>query len=255
MSSASIAGAAESSTVKLLPRFGALLLDFIVVIVAAQLLATAAHHLSRGNVQGALGLAFVNCWPVKDVPALYPPPPAEYNFALRCDRSLLGLDMANWIAVGKVTSLGDGHFDKDSQQFALGPGDEQAFAPMIVGDGVIVFSLFPYLAIADWLFGATVGKWILGLRTIDAGNPRRRGLPFRKVAVRHLALHAGILMSTVILFLYQLTTADFEGSVTFARWLYLLVLGWILWNSGRLLLGSEALYDLAAGTTVVRNGK
>jgi uncharacterized RDD family membrane protein YckC len=252
MSSAFIAGAAESSNVKFLPRFGALLLDFIVVIVAAQLLATAAHHLSRGSVQGALGLAFVNCWPVKDMPALYPPPPPEYNFAFRCDRSLLGLDMANWIAVGKVTSLGNGHFDKDSQQFALGPGDEQAFAPMIVGDGVIVFSVFPYLAIADWLFGATAGKWILGLRTVDAGNPRRRGLPFRKAVIRNVVMHAGILVSTVIVFVYQLASEDIEGSVSVARFLYLSVLGWILWNSGRLLLGSETLYDLAAGTTVVR---
>ena len=254
MSSAFEAGAAQSRAAKFMPRLGALLLDFVVVIVTVQLLATAAHHLSRGNVQGALGLAFVDCWPAKDVPALNPPPPAEDNFALRCERSLLGLDMANWIVVGKVTSLGDGRFDKAAQHFALGPGEEQAFAPMIVGDGVIVFSLFPYLAIADWLFGATVGKWILGLRTIDAGNPRRRGLPFRKAVIRNLVMHAGILVPTVILLLYQLATLDFEGSVTIARWLYLLLLGWILWNSGRLLVGSEALYDLAAGTTVVPNG-
>jgi hypothetical protein len=140
MSSAFIAGAAESSNVKFLPRFGALLLDFIVVIVAAQLLATAAHHLSRGSVQGAF----------------------------------------------------------------------------------------------------------------DAGNPRRRGLPFRKAVIRNVVMHAGILVSTVIVFVYQLASEDIEGSVSVARFLYLSVLGWILWNSGRLLLGSETLYDLAAGTTVVR---
>jgi hypothetical protein len=252
MSSVSLAVPARSATVGLWPRLGALVLDLVVVIVAVQLLTTAVHYASRGEVQGALGLAFVDCQPTRDVPKLDPPPPQGYSFVMHCQRSLLGLDMANWLAIGKVVSLGDGHFDKQVQQYAIGPQGDQAFAPTIAGDGWIVFAIFAYLPIADWLFGATVGKWIVGLRTIDVRNPSRRGLPFWKAVVRQAAIQAGILLSTAIIFVYQLAGADLEQSTDLARLLYLVVLGWILWNSGRLLVGWESLYDRAAGTTVVR---
>lgn len=226
----------------------------MILVVAVQLAVTAAHHLSAGRIQGALGLAFVDCQQARDVPDLQPEPPAHFNFALRCDRSLLGLDMANWIALGAVTSREDGHFDKESQLFALGPDGEQASEPMIVGDGWIVFLIFPYLLLSDWLSGATAGKWMLGLRTVDAGNPRRRGLPFMKAVTRSAAMHAGFIASTVLLLVYQLVSGDLEGSITVARALYLVAFGWIAWNCGRLLFGWDALYDVVAGTTVVRTG-
>jgi uncharacterized RDD family membrane protein YckC len=252
MASISVADAPEGRTVRFLPRFGALLLDLLVVIAAVQFLVTAAHHLSRGHVQGAAGLALVNCWPINDIPALTPPPPAHFNFAYRCERSLLGLDMANWISMGKVTSRDEGRFETEGTQFALSPNGDQVLGPTIISDSVTILSLFLYLAVADWIFGATAGKWMMGLRTVEVDKPHQRGLSFPKAFVRGLAMHAGILAGTVILAAYQIISADMEGSLTVGRALYALVLGWILWNSGRLLIGSEALYDLAAGTTVVR---
>ena len=65
-------------------------------------------------------------------------------------------------------------------------------------------------------------------------------------------MHAGIVASTVIVLVYQLASADIEGSMTLSRWLYVLAGGWILWNVGWLIAGWESLYDQAAGTTIVR---
>ena len=256
MSNAVIAASAsDGGSVKFLPRFGALLLDFVMLIVAVQILVTALHHVSNGKIQGAVGLVFANCEQARDLPDLQPTPPARFNFALRCQRSLLGLDMSNWIALGAVTSRGDGTFDSESQLFALGPSGEQVFDPLLVGDGWIFFLLFPYLFLSDWLFGATAGKWMLGLRAVDAGNPRRSGLPFKKAVTRNLAMHAGFAASTVLLLVYQLVSDDIEGSITVARALYVVAFGWIVWNCGRLLFGRDALYDVMAGTTVVRAGE
>jgi hypothetical protein len=241
------------TSVKLLPRLGALLLDFLIVLAVAQLAITAAHHLSRGSYQGAAGLAFVDCKQAGKVPTLTPAPPADYNFAVHCQRSLLGLDMANWIAVGKVVSRGEAGFDKEHRQFALGPQYEQAPEPItILGDGWIVAAFLLYLPLADWLFGATTGKRIVGLRTIAVGRTERRGLPFGRTILRYLAMNAGIIVPSLILAAYQFITLDFEGSVSVGRWLYLLMGGWILWNLGLLVAGLEPLYDRAAGTSVVR---
>lgn len=253
MSSVSLEIVARSATVGLFPRLGALVLDFIIVIVAVQLITTAVHYISRGEVQGALGLAFVDCQPTRDIPKLDPPPSQAYNFAMHCQRSLLGLDMANWLAVGRVVSLGNGRFDKEMRQYALGPQGEQAFTPMIAGDGWIVFAFFAYLVVADWLFGATVGKWIVGLRTVNLAEPGRRRLPLGRILVRHVTMHAGILISTVIIFVYLFVANDQEAAQNLGRLFFaILVLGWILWNAVRLMMGLESLYDRAAGTTVRR---
>jgi uncharacterized RDD family membrane protein YckC len=211
------------------------------------------RSISRGSIQGAAGLAFVSCDLSPTRPVLNPPPPDDYNFTLHCQRSLLGLDMANWLAIGKVVSTGNG-FDKEHTQYALGPRFEQAptAAPTIVGDEWIIIAFLLYLPIADWLYGATIGKRIAGLRTVAVGNPRHRGLPFWNAFLRFAAMHAGIVASTAIVLVYQLASADIEGSMKLSRWLYVLAGGWVLWNAGLLIAGWGSLYDQAAGTTVVR---
>jgi hypothetical protein len=245
----------QTATAWLLPRLAALIIDALLVFALVELATATAYKLTDGRVQGTLGFAFSSCEPVSQLPTLTPPPPDGLTYALTCTRSLFGFDMASSLNVGRVARAGDGSLASTGYTYLLDPAGEQVDDAFTVQSLHAVLVLIAYLAVMDWLSGASFGKRLLRLRTVDPRHPERRGIPLATAFLRHAAMQAGPLVLLACAFVYGLLRPELQPgqqSGLEANLFWPLIGGWLLWNAMRLMNKSEPLYDLAAGTTVVR---
>lgn len=243
----------RASQAGFLARLAALLIDLAAVLIATQILTATAYHLSNGQAQGALGVATTYCEPISQLPHLQPEPPSGINFALKCERTFMGLELASFIELGKAIQTGERSIERTAYRYALSPAGEQVVPAIILQTTHAVVLLILYLALTDWLTGASLGKAILRLRTVDLAATSERGISLGKVFLRHISMQAGLLIFLIFLLVSGQATTSGASAVGPAHSLFWpLVGGWIFWNAARLLIKSEPLYDLAAGTTVVR---
>lgn len=124
-------------------------------------------------------------------------------------------------------------------------------------------AVFAYLVIMEAWIGATLGKWVVGIRTIDLSSPEQRGLPFSKALLRELTKVAGgipsVIWSGITLFMLSGVT-DFAsfvaktqgGSFLLQAVLQFLPLVWLAWIGVSLVNKRDPIYDRVAGTAVIR---
>ena len=242
------------ATAWLLPRLAALLIDMLLVLALTELAVAAAYNLTGGRVQGSLGFAFTSCEPVSQLPELTPPAPDGLTYAVRCERSLFGLAMASSLNLGRVVQSEDGRQLTAGYSYTLDPAGRQVEVALTVGSVHAVILLIAYLALSDWRWGASIGKRVMRLRTVDLERRYARGLPLARVLLRHVAMQAGpllLLCAWVLDPLLRPALQAAERSALQAALFWPLVGGWLFWNAMRLTIKSQPLYDLAAGTTVV----
>lgn len=158
---------------------------------------------------------------------------------------------------------------QDPNQFPAFP--VEIFRTMVTAMVVLNIGVFLYFVIMETWRGATIGKGIVGIRTIDRADPDRIGLPFGKALLRELGKIAGLLPSLVFMFFFvrimfsafetgtpEQIAKTLESSGAFTWMLpvqmiaQFLPLAWMIWIAVSLSGNRAPMYDRWAGTTVVR---
>lgn len=126
--------------------------------------------------------------------------------------------------------------------------------------------VFAYFVIMETWLGATLGKKMAGIRTVDLANPGNVGLPFGKAVLRELVKVAGFIPALVffiggITFFASMaaSTTSLEAMEPMLAWLgpvqfvaQILPLVWLAWIGISLVNNRDPIYDRVAGTAVVR---
>lgn len=128
-----------------------------------------------------------------------------------------------------------------------------------------ILLLFVYLVVMETWRGATIGKMLAGIRTIDLSAPDHRPPPFAKVLLREIIKAAGFLpgLITSIVFsikMSNVTNAEqLESLVSTDGWFFplqfivqFLPLIWLAWIAVSLVNNRDPIYDRLSGTVVVR---
>jgi uncharacterized RDD family membrane protein YckC len=237
-------------------RFCALLVDSIVVTVPIQLIVVVLYAMSDGAVQINSGVVFTHCQVVSRWPeGLDPPPPAGSNFARACRASFFGLETARWLVVGRVTQ--EGIVTKTiSRTYRLGRDGKVRSVTSL--DWIALLGLLVYVVAMECRFGATLGKWLLQIRTWDIAEPGHVGIPLRKAVLRNLLIWVGIVPMLVVLIVSTIVNeGDLEsvfGGSFFAWFAAAAALGivWNLWVVIEIARKRDPIYDRIAGTVVLR---
>lgn len=237
-------------------RVGALLVDAIIILLPLQILTAVLFAQTHGTVQGNFGITTRICATVDHLPeGLQPPPPASTNSITECRSSLFGFETSRALSVGTVVEEGNtttGRF----LTYAL-DADGKPTSPFDM-TWVAMLALLIYLVLIEWRRGATVGKRILGMRTIDTAAPSQIGIPLRKAITRQLAMWIGtipaFLVMIKILFLSDDPLNAMSGD---AFWLAFIVaftieIAWFIWIIVSVSKKRDPIYDRIAGTSVLR---
>jgi uncharacterized RDD family membrane protein YckC len=143
-------------------------------------------------------LAYTTCSRLETAPdRLAPPPPAAANLARECNVYFLGAQTARILQVGRGI--------KDSaktawQTYMLDRDGHPIHG--VSADWIAMLALIAYLVAMETRTGATLGSRAMGIRVIDATAPAEPGIPWRKVALRYLAMLIGLLPLLAVLVIY-----------------------------------------------------
>ncbi len=126
--------------------------------------------------------------------------------------------------------------------------------------------IFAYCVILETWIGATIGKLLVGIRTVDVSGPERRGIPLSKALLREFMKIAGFLPGLAFV-MWGLSIASNVGDPASLQEMVgpmsallaplhfavqILPLVWIAWIGISLVNNNRPIYDRMAGTTVVR---
>nr|WP_280954117.1 RDD family protein [Mesorhizobium loti] len=130
---------------------------------------------------------------------------------------------------------------------------------------VEIFLFFAYFVILETWRGATVGKMLAGIRTIDLSVSDRRPPPFVRVLLREFVKAAGFLPGLAISMVFSIMMssvtemAQLEAMTSTDGWIFplqfvaqFLPLIWLAWIGVSLVNNSDPIYDRLSGTAVVR---
>ncbi|MFE0016874.1 RDD family protein [Mesorhizobium sp. NPDC059054] len=128
-----------------------------------------------------------------------------------------------------------------------------------------ILLLFAYLVVMETWRGATVGKMLAGIRTIDLSAPDHRPPPFVKALPREFVKAAGFLPSLVTSMVFSTLMANvtnaeqLESMMSTDGWFFplqfiaqFLPLIWLAWIAVSLVNNRDPIYDRLSGTAVVR---
>lgn len=243
-------------------RVGALLIDSIVaaiLLVPIQVLIAVLFLQTNGAVQGNLGLAFLSCEPVNQLPqTLEPSSPADFTLSVDCTASFFGLNA--WRALTVVKSgQGDGTTSMSSWHYSLGPDGRQVDAFDVSWVGALVF--LAYLVLMETRRGATIGKQALNIRTVDVQSTSTVGIPLRKAVTRQLAMMIGVIPAFIAAFWWEnslfVDGADVSemlsaGYIVTTAITSLIQIAWLIWIIVSVSKKRDPIYDRIAGTSVLR---
>lgn len=247
-------------------RVGALLIDSIVaaiLLIPIQVLVAVLFLQTNGAVQGNLGLAFLSCEPVNQIPlTLEPSPPADFTLSVDCTASFFGLHASRALTVVK-TEQDNGKTSMLSWNYSLGPDGHQVDAFDVSWVGGLVF--FAYLVLMETWRDATVGKQVLNIRTVDVRSPSIVGLPLRKAVSRQLAMMIGIIPAFIAAYWWESTLfangADMATDISetlSASYIAtnaitgVIEIAWLIWIIVSVSKKRDPIYDRIAGTSVLR---
>lgn len=239
-------------------RVGALLIDAIIILLPLQILTAVLFAQTNGAVQGNFGITSTICATVDHLPeGLQPPPPASTNSITECRGSLFGFETSRTLSVGTVVEQGNtttGRF----LTYAL-DADGNPSSPFDM-TWVAMLALLVYVISMEWRRGATVGKGVLGMRTVDTAAPSHIGIPLRKAITRQLAMWIGTIPAFLVmikaLFLSDDPLNAMSGDgfwLAFAVAL-LIEIAWFIWIIVSVSKKRDPIYDRIAGTSVLRTG-
>lgn len=239
-------------------RVGALLIDSIIILLPLQILVAILFAQTNGAVQSNFGITTRICATIDHLPeGLQPPPPASINSITECRGSLFGFETSRTLSVGTVVEQGNtttGRF----LTYAL-DADGNPTSPFDM-TWVAMLALLVYVISMEWRRGATVGKRLLGMRTVDTAAPSQIGIPLRKAITRQLAMWIGtipaFLVMIKVLFLSDDPLNAMSGSgfwLAFAVAL-LIEIAWFIWIIVSVSKKRDPIYDRIAGTSVLRTG-
>jgi uncharacterized RDD family membrane protein YckC len=121
--------------------------------------------------------------------------------------------------------------------------------------------IFTYFVLLEAWSGATIGKKLVGIRTIQLSNPARRGLPVGTALWREFVKIVGflpplLLMAYGAMLIPEMADARsldvHEGWFVITQLLQFIPLIWLAWIGISLVNHNDPVYDRAAGTAVVR---
>jgi uncharacterized RDD family membrane protein YckC len=123
-------------------------------------------------------------------------------------------------------------------------------------DYVALLLLLTYLIAMEHRFGATLGKMLVGIRTMDVDHPERAGIPWRKAIIRQLAMWAALIPMFAVYFAFYIADqGDLEAMAQSSLILWILLAGllavaWWIWILVSVLRKRDPIYDRLAGTAV-----
>lgn len=236
-------------------RVGALLIDSIIILLPLQILVAVLFALTNGTVQGNFGFVTTICSQTDSLPErLQPPPPQGFNIATECRSSLLGFETSRTLTLGVFTQK-DNVTTGQVQAYSLGSEGNQVDAIRVNWTAVLL--LLVYLIVMEWRSGATLGKRLLGIRTVDSLDPSRIGIPFRKAVLRQLAIWIGAVPSLLLLIVALGSNSPENLATNNMFWFGLVAavmieLLWFIWIIVSISNKRDPVYDRIAATAVLR---
>ncbi len=230
------------------------MIDIALILVAVQMLTGIAYKLTDGRVQGSAGIAMQYCSPLQTLPQLTPPPMANLNFAVSCQRSLPGLTIASSITIGKQEKLSENTFRSEIQSYPTNASGQQVNPILVVTNFHAAMVVMLYVFLSEWLAGSTVGKRLMGLRTVGARS--NRGPSLVEAAMRHGLMNVVPLGLILVLYANQSGLFGVPASISIAghlaTWFLPICAVWILFNLNLILRNGRALFDRVSGTDVIK---
>jgi hypothetical protein len=237
-------------------RWGATIIDTIVVMFPFQVLAAVLFAVTAGMVQMDSGF-FSFCAPSKTIPqSLDPPPPHDSNFAQICHVSFFGAPTGAILTVGRFTR--DGNTTTSVTQGYMLDRDEKPIHGTSI-DGIVWLAFLIYLVGMVWKTGRTLGARVVGVKVVDAAEPEAAEVPMRKAVIRYLAMAIGFLPVVVVMsYRYGVTggSADAMFTSDFHWWFIsaaLLAALWVVVLIFQIAIKTDPVYDRLAGTAAVKD--
>ena len=234
--------------------------DMLVVSLPLQIIVIVLFAQTNGAIQGSFGIMGRTCAPIAQLPvSLDPSPPEGFNSIVECRISFLGFNMARTLTVSKVTQQGS-VTTSVFESYSLGVDGRpmDAFST----DWIAILVFFAYLISMEYRSGATVGKRLVGIRTVDTSFPSRLGVPLRKAVLRPLAMQLGIVPipgGLIVAFLLAqfrgIDPAEILSSRVYLSFLAIaaaIYFAWIVWIIVSVSRKRDPIYDRLAHTAVLR---
>lgn len=153
------------SRARLWERGVAIGVDVLIINLVMALIGLALVEVTGGRVRVASTIFnVVNCTSSEPVPAgLALPDDFEAASARRCTWSVLGIAHDWGLVVTEKPAAGED--SSDVRQITLATDETWRPARPFYLDDLILVILAPYLILLEWWFGATIGKYVVGIRT------------------------------------------------------------------------------------------
>ncbi len=235
-------------------RIIAVLIDALIIWLPFQALAAVFFSATSGWIQLDSGLTYDICAPAAVVPdALHPPPPSGSNSAELCRIFFLGAKTARTLKVSRVIKQGS----VTSSVYRIYRLDvQQRPIEGLTIDWIGWTALAAYVIAMAWRTGATLGDRTVRIRMIATATPDALGVPLLRVIIRYFAAMIGLLpMICILAYLYFVGDVELIASarfLTFYTVAMILAIVWVVINLIKIVRESDPLYDLIAGTSIVR---
>lgn len=168
-------------------RSFSLFIDAILVFLPFQIIAAILFALTAGHVQfTAGGFDTSICYKVTGIPSdLKPPPPANFNVAQVCKKSLFGAETARLLTLARVTKEGSVTYTI-SETYSLGTNNEQIDAWSLDWPAYLV--LLAYLIAFKLREGGTLGDRATKISVVDDSLKTSLPPPLKQMAMRYAAI-------------------------------------------------------------------
>ncbi|MDB5475920.1 MAG: hypothetical protein JWP49_1431 [Phenylobacterium sp.] len=172
-------------------RVAAAAVDIAVLVVAAHLAAVGLYAASHGKLRSSTLVKAVRCQPLagisfKVLEGVAAPPGSRPVAARVCTISMAGLETARYVTVALMAQEGE-----VTRSLAFSRPVDREGQPMrpVILDWAYPLAFIAIMSLAEGLFGATLGKRLLGLKVIAADGGGRLGLP--RALLRNLVIYGG----------------------------------------------------------------
>lgn len=249
------------SRARLWERGVAIGVDVLIINLVVALIGLALVEVTGGRVRVAsTTFNVVNCTSSEPVPAgLALPGDFEAASARRCTWSVLGIAHDWRLVVTERPAAGED--SSNVRQITLATDEAWRPARPFYLDDLVLVILAPYLILLEWWFGATIGKYVVGIRTklLDGATLTLPAATKRNV-IKLIVLAASTGETFVRLpptasqvFNFKLVTSHgIDHLGIFADVLLLLALAYVISVAVLAVHHGRLLHDQWAGTDVVR---
>jgi uncharacterized RDD family membrane protein YckC len=241
-------------------RAAAFLTDLAVVLLPLQVVVSVLFALTHGMIQGRFGISTTACTPLTELPPGLKTRIADPTRIVDCRTSLFGFDTSRFLHVDRSQTDGavtTGVFERirlDAEgQFMDPAGFDVSWIAGLV--------LLVYLVGMEASRGQTVGKRLLGIRTIVRSRGGTIGIGVLRALARRLAMMLGAIATLPALAMVFWSDGSIEGMSRLVHdrtyWAAstggaVVVMAWFVWIAVSMARKRDPVYDRIVGTAVVR---